>query len=127
MIVLDTHAWVWFTSDPDRLSARARKAIRASKDRSISAMSCWEVAMLVSRGRLALDRDPLAWMEESLRTNDIELLPLTPTIGVVSVAYGGFRGDPVDRVIVATAQVHAATLVTKDHAIIEAGLVPVVW
>lgn len=83
--------------------------------------------MLVSRGRLALDRDPLAWMEESLRTNDIELLPLTPTIGVVSVAYGGFRGDPVDRVIVATAQVHAATLVTKDHAIIEAGLVPVVW
>ena len=127
MIVLDTHAWVWFTSDPDRLSARARKAIRASKDRSISAMSCWELAMLVSRGRLELDRDPLAWMEESLRTNAIELLPLTPTIGVVSVAFGGFHGDPTDRLILATTQVHGATLVTKDQAIIDSGLVPVVW
>ena len=127
MIVLDTHAWVWFTSDPDRLSARARKAIRASKDRSISAMSCWEVAMLVSRGRLELDRDPLEWMEESLRTNDIELLPLTPTIGVVSVAFGGFHWDPTDRLILATTQVHGATLVTKDQAIIDSGLVPVVW
>ncbi len=127
MIVLDTHAWVWFCSDPDRLSNRARKALRASKGRGISAISCWELAMLVARGRLELDRNPLEWMEDALSLHEIELLPLTPTIGVVSASLGEFQGDPADRLIVATAQVHSATLVTKDRAITDSKLVSVAW
>ena len=127
MIVLDTHAWIWLCSDPQKLSERARKAIRGSKARAIAAVSCWELAMLVSRGRLELDRDPLQWMEDSLAEHDIELLPLTPAIGVASVALGDFHGDPADRLIVATALVHSATLVTKDWAIAESRRVSVVW
>ena len=127
MIILDTHAWVWLCSNPDKLSERARKAIRASKGLGIAAVSCWELAMLVSQGRLELDRDPLEWMEDSLVEHEIELLPLTPAIGVASVSLAEFHGDPADRMIVATAQVHSAPLVTKDRAITESKLVSVVW
>jgi PIN domain nuclease of toxin-antitoxin system len=57
MIVLDTHAWVWWVGSPERLSESARKRIdEEAKGRSIyvSSISAWEVALLVARGRLQL-------------------------------------------------------------------------
>jgi len=83
--------------------------------------------MLVSRGRLELDREPLEWMEDALAEHQIELLPLTPAIGALSVSYGALHGDPCDRIIVATAQVHSASLVSKDSMIGDSKIVPVVW
>jgi PIN domain nuclease of toxin-antitoxin system len=127
MILLDTHAWLWLTSDPDRLGEAARKAIRNERSRSIAAISCWEVAMLAARGRIELDRDPVSWMEDSLRAEDIELLPLTPAVAVASAQLEPFHGDPADRLIVATALAHGAPLVTKDENIKASGIVKTVW
>ena len=52
MIVLDTHAWVWWTIDPMRLSETQRQAMAAGEDDRIgvSAISCWEVAKLCEYG-----------------------------------------------------------------------------
>ena len=127
MIVLDTHAWIWLTSDPDRLGTVARRMIRRDRSRGIAAISCWELAMLAARGRIELDRDPVAWMDESLRAGNIELLPLTPAVAVVSAQLGSFHGDPADRLIVATALTHGASLVTKDERIWKLGLVKTAW
>jgi PIN domain nuclease of toxin-antitoxin system len=56
MIVLDTHAWLWWVSDPSRLSRAAHRKIRTATQIGISAISCLEVATAVTKGRITLDR-----------------------------------------------------------------------
>jgi PIN domain nuclease of toxin-antitoxin system len=126
VIVLDTHAWVWLTSDPSRLGPAARKALRRGRSKGVAAISCWELAMLVVRGRIELDRDPVSWMEDALRSEAIDLLPLTPAVAVASAQLGALP-DPADRLVVATAMTYGAALVTRDEAIRGSGLVQTVW
>jgi PIN domain nuclease of toxin-antitoxin system len=56
MIVLDPHIWVWWAYGDSALSAPVRSLIDSSEQTGIavSAISCWEVAKLVKRGRLIL-------------------------------------------------------------------------
>ena len=63
MIVLDTHAWLWWVSDPSRLSRAAHRRIRTATQIGISAISCLEVATAVTKGRITLDREVLDWLE----------------------------------------------------------------
>ncbi len=68
MIVLDTHAWIWFISNPDLLSKRAKKAVNAAvKDKSIliSSISAWELALLVTKKRIKLTLDVTDWIAKS--------------------------------------------------------------
>jgi len=128
VILLDTHAWLWFSSDDSRLSAKAKRAIQNSKRRAIAAVSCFEFAVLVEKGRVQADRDPLEWIEGSLAEHDIELLPLTPAVAVRATQLGNaFHRDPADRQIVATALIHGAKIVTRDEAIQRAGIVETIW
>lgn len=115
MIVLDTHAWIWWTASSPDLSARARTAIRRETEIGVCAISCWEVAMLVEKKRLGFDRDVLQWMRDALSQPAITLLELTPEIAVGAARLGrDFHGDPADRIIAATALNSHAPLVTKD-------------
>ncbi len=128
MIVLDTHAWIFLAFDRKRLGRAGRRAIEKADRIGVSAMSLWELAMLVEKGRIALDRELLPWMQAALAEDRMELLGLTPA--VVSSAHqlrGALAGDPGDRIIAATALVEGATLVTKDARIGDSGVVSVVW
>ena len=80
MIVLDTHAWLWWISKPSELSRAARQRIGAETRLGVSAISCLEVATLVAKGRISLDRDPLDWLEQAVAVRKVELLPLTPAV-----------------------------------------------
>ncbi len=74
--------------------------------------------MLVEHGRIGFDRDPLEWIEQALALRKVELLPLTPQVAVRSTQLGaGFHFDPADRLIVATALLLRAPLVTRDRRI----------
>jgi PIN domain nuclease of toxin-antitoxin system len=127
VIVLDTHAWIWLVSDPEQLGFAARKALQRDRSRAVAAISCWEVAMLAARRRIDLDRDAVTWMDEGLRAERLELLPLTPAVAVAAAQLGTFHGDPADRLIVATALTHGASLITRDEKIRGAGIVRTVW
>jgi PIN domain nuclease of toxin-antitoxin system len=129
VIVLDTHAWVWWAAEaPRRLSARARRAIADAPSVGVSAISAWEVAMLVAKGRLDLDRDVLVWIRQALALPRVTLLPLTPEVAVRSTRLGDrFPGDPADRILVATARELGAALVTKDAALRGVEGVRTVW
>lgn len=129
MILLDTHAWIWWAAEtPRRLTARARRAIAESPSVAVSAISPWEVAMLVAKGRLELDRDVLVWIRQALALPRVTLVPLTPEIAVRSTRLGaGFPGDPADRIIVASARELGASLVTKDQVLRRAEGVRTVW
>jgi PIN domain nuclease of toxin-antitoxin system len=117
VIVLDTHAWIWWASAPAKLGRRGRAAIEAADRIGIPAVCCFEVAAAVAKGRITLDRAPLEWLEQALALPHTELVPLTPAIAVKATQLGAFHGDPADRLIVATAIVDAALIVTRDRNI----------
>ncbi len=127
MIVLDTHAWIWWASDPSRLGRRARASIESADRVGVPSVCCFEVAAAASRGRISLDRDPLEWLEQALALPRAELLPLSPRIAVKATQLGAFHGDPADRLIVATAITESATLVTRDRHIRSYASVESVW
>lgn len=116
MILLDTHAWVWWRVAPDRLSAEARAAIEADGDPFLSAMSVWEVSLLHRRGRLEVDRPLRAWLRAALMP--LEVLPLEADVAVeAALLPDDFPRDPADRLIYATARSLRCRLVTADREI----------
>lgn len=127
-MVLDTHAWIWWVSDPAKLSQAARRAIEAARTLRISAISCWEFARLVSKGRISVDRGPLEWMRQALAQPRVELIPVTPEVAVTAAQLGeSFPGDPADRLIVATAIQEGVGLVTKDDRLRRIQSLDTVW
>jgi PIN domain nuclease of toxin-antitoxin system len=83
MIILDTHAWIWWTNESTKLTTRAKTTIQQSDAIGISAISCWELAMLVAKGRLGLSMDVQVWIDLALQRPNIILLPLTPEIAIL--------------------------------------------
>ena len=117
MIVLDTHAFLWLAASPDRLSSTARTAIADDAERAISAVSAQEIAYLVMRGRIALDRPAGRWVRDALDAHEVRALPVDLLISLRagSLDTRRFHGDPADRVIYATALSHDARLVSADE------------
>jgi PIN domain nuclease of toxin-antitoxin system len=129
VIVLDTHAWVWWVAAPDRLSGPARRAVEGAEAVGVAAISCWEVAMLALRKRIALDRELSRWIRQALAQPGIAALPITPQIALEAALLEreGFGGDPADRLIYATARDTGATLVTRDQRLREFDPRGTVW
>jgi PIN domain nuclease of toxin-antitoxin system len=120
-VLLDTHVVLWWHAEDDRLSSPARAAIEGARSVLVSPISSWEVATLVRKGRVGLDRPPAAWMNDLLGPGGpAESVPLTPEVAAVAGGLEGFHGDPADRLIYATALVGHLTLVTKDRRLHEA-------
>lgn len=119
MIVLDTHAWLWWLAQPSKLSRAARRAIDEADTIAISTISAWEVTMLVQRGRIALDRDVATWVRQALAPARVTAAPPTADVAVAAglLDRDGFPGDPADRLIYATARASRARLVTRDEAL----------
>lgn len=128
MIVLDTHAWVWWVTQPEKLGKRALRAVKKASRVGVPAICVWEVAMKAEAGKLKFDRSYDIWIDEALSEDPrTELLSLLPRVAVEAVKLPWKHGDFADRLIVATARVHGARLVTADEAIRASGLVPCVW
>jgi PIN domain nuclease of toxin-antitoxin system len=119
MIVLDTHAWLWWVAEPGRLSHAARQAIDRADAIGVSTLSAWEVTMLVQRGRISLDRDVATWVRQALAPAPVVKLAPTAEIAVEAglLDAAEFPGDPADRIIYATAKAAGASLVTRDEAL----------
>ncbi len=117
LIVLDTHAWLWWCSAPERLSHAAGEVIDAADRLGVCTISCWEVAMLTVRGRVELDRDVRAWIAQALALPRARTLELTSAVAVAAglLEARNFPGDPADRIIYSTAEAVGARLVTSDR------------
>jgi PIN domain nuclease of toxin-antitoxin system len=122
MIVIDTHVLVWALDDDDRLGPKARVLIDQSETALLSAISIWEIALLVKKSRLVLKNDLADWVKQALALPSLVLAPLDPAIALDSVTLPGeFHNDPADRIIVATARHHDVPLLTIDRAILDYG------
>jgi PIN domain nuclease of toxin-antitoxin system len=120
VIVLDTHVLIWLDEGNTRLGEISRQSIQDAykgDQVAVSAISFWEVAMLVEKGRLRVEADLAAWKDELLDMG-LRELPVTGAVGILAAQLPAFHGDPADRLIAATALAHAATLVTADERLL---------
>jgi len=124
-VLLDTHALVWLMVGDGRLSPAVAEVVQqaaATNQVYVSAITPWEIAMLVARNRLTFASDIRTWLDQALNQPGITLAPLIPAIAVDSVRLPGtIHGDPADRIIVATARYLRATLVTADAKLLTYG------
>lgn len=132
MILLDTHVLVWWVSGQDGLlSAQAADTIARKHDDGellVSSISAWELAMLVSCGRLVLSLEISEWLALVSQTPSLRFVPVDNAIAVASATLpGDFHKDPADRLITATARKLGAPLVTADERIRAYPHVRTVW
>lgn len=126
-LLLDTHVLLWWLNDSGRLSAGQREALGRAGEKSpllVSDISLWEVAMLHNLDRIRLDIPLREWLSKAVAPPRVRTQGISPAIATeVAALPDSFHRDPADRIIVATARVLGATLLTQDRRIVDAALV----
>lgn len=129
MILVDTHTTIWLAEAPEQLSHRAHEAIRLERKIdgvAISDKTLWELAMAISKGRLAVRTSLIDFLRAVER--NFTVLPITSAIAERSMRFTDrFPRDPCDRIIGATAIVHGMKLVTRDKRIRASKEVDCIW
>ena len=116
MIVLDTHIWLWWINEDMVLLGQNRIDLIQSADVvSVSAISCFEVAWLDVHGRIELPCRRAVWFEKALGGSGIDLIPMIPEIAISAAELPEHHSDPQDRIIIATALIHDAQLMSADR------------
>jgi PIN domain nuclease of toxin-antitoxin system len=131
MIVLDTHAWFWVASEPQRVSPAATAAIREARQHggiAVSSISLWELALSITRGRVDVRGRVEPALAELVEATAVTVKDITPAIAALAAQLpADFPGDPADRIIAATALVEGVGLVTRDTRIRSSSVVRTVW
>jgi PIN domain nuclease of toxin-antitoxin system len=118
MLLLDTHAFIWLASDLRKLTDVAKATIQAHAGQLLlSGISGLEIALPVKRGRLKLPVDPNTFIMRALNQHNIKQIPVTTEIGCRAADLPDIHNDPFDRIIISTAQIHHASILSKDGTI----------
>jgi PIN domain nuclease of toxin-antitoxin system len=129
VILLDTNALIWAADDSSRLSRTAAAAIRRARrgqGLAVSAITLWELALLMARGRL----QAYGTIDSSIRelTAGVSVLPITPEIAALATQFPeDYPRDPADRLVGATARAEGLILITRDENIRKSPLIRTVW
>ncbi len=123
-MLLDTCAAIW-VANGDPIAESARTAIEEAVVENgilVSPITAWEVATLVSKGRLTLSMAPDSWFEALLALPGLRLAPMPPRTLVASAFLPGAPPtDPADRIIAATARADNLVLTTRDRKLLDYG------
>ena len=123
LLLVDTHTLIWMMEEVPRLGVRTAEVLNKAGRESriaVSAITPWEIALLVSNNRLQLGSEVMQWILTALAKPGVRLAPLEPEIAVASTRLPWeMHADPADRILVATARHLGATLVTADKALLE--------
>jgi PIN domain nuclease of toxin-antitoxin system len=116
-LLFDTHAFIWWDSNPSRLSPQV---LAACQDRAnsliLSVVSVWELQIKSQLGKLKLNLPLATLTERQIETNGIQVLPVSLPHVLALESMPLHHKDPFDRLLVAQAIVEDAVLVTRDSA-----------
>ena len=128
MLLLDTHALIWLATDLSRLTDTAKSAIRFhASELHVSAITALEISLLTNCGKLKWGKKPLSFFERALQHHCVREVPIDSGIAWESAQLPPLHRDPFDRIIIATAQKHGMTILTKDRTIPTYPKTKVVW
>ncbi|MDF5718009.1 MAG: type II toxin-antitoxin system VapC family toxin [Rhizonema sp. NSF051] len=131
MILLDTHAWLWWLHTPEKLSDRGRTLLTIGENQNalmVSAISVWEIALKHSAGKLPLPLTVNEWFAIAKTRPGITIEPVDPLDAIASTQLpGDFHKDPADRIIVAIAYRRNIELMTCDQKILNYPHVKTLW
>jgi len=126
--LLDTHILIWWLNQSARLSTAQHEVLSKADAESplvVADISLWEVAMLWSLGRIQLSLPLREWLDRAVAPPLVRRQGISPAVAAELAALPeSFHRDPADRILVATARVLGATLVTTDRRIVDSGLAP---
>ena len=122
MILLDTQVLIWTVSSPERLSKAATRAVRAAAREggiAVAAITLWEIAFLMRRGRLRPSGTVEAALGDMLSRSGTAVRPLTPAVAAIATQLpDAFPRDPADRLIAATAMAAARSEPAPTNSIV---------
>ena len=125
-LLLDTHVLIWLMRDAERISEPVYDKIQSAANENlvvISAITPWEIALLVAKKKITFEIDVLDWIDAALALPGIRLEPLSPAIAVASTRLPWeMHSDPADRILAATARYLGAALVTADEQLLRYGV-----
>jgi PIN domain nuclease of toxin-antitoxin system len=131
MILLDTCAIVWDALQPNKLTAKAKKAIKNADEKNqlfMCDISIWEISMLIKSKRIVVDETPANLIRLILDSRNYTVINISPEIAELSVNLSSeINSDPADRLIVATSILKQAALITADQNLRNAEIVDTLW
>ena len=114
-ILLDTHVWLWMTSEPERLSPGALALVEdTANEVLLSAASAWEIAIKVGLGKLHLPEPPSRYIPSRMQAGGVTPLPVTLAHAAAVADLPRHHRDPFDRMLVAQARLEAIPILTSD-------------
>jgi PIN domain nuclease of toxin-antitoxin system len=114
-LLLDTHAFLWFVGEREKLASIAFQTISNPENEVfLSAAVAWEIAIKYARGKLTLPLDPAAYVLTRMLSTGIGALPITHEHALATAKLPPIHGDPFDRIMIAQAQVESLIFVTRD-------------
>ena len=116
LLLLDTHIWIWWIEQDQRLSDSIRRAIEHSATSVlISAVSVYELSVLVHRNRIRLTQDIGYWLQQATDGVDISVVSVDQEIARIAGLLPAIHGDPLDRLLIATACCLDAQVASLDE------------
>ena len=120
-LLLDTHTVIWLTEDQPKLGRAARRACNAAlaaNEIAISAITYYELGLQLQKRRIGGPSDLGEWRQRMVALG-LREIPVSAVIALRASGLSNLAGDPIDRIVVATAQVEDAVLLTADGSLLD--------
>lgn len=120
MIILDTHALLWFDQGHSNIGKQTQNMVEQALQEEtlgVCAITFWEISLLLQRQRITLEMPIEHWRNELLEVG-LKEIPISGEIAIMSTQLPNFHADPADRLITATALFYKAILITVDQKIL---------
>lgn len=123
-VLLDTHAFLWWTMNDPRLSDAARQILEDGANEIIfSVVSGWEIAIKTRLGKLELPDDPRRYVPQLVGHYGFEVLPITLAHSLHVWTLPGHHRDSFDRMLVVQSQLEDVPIITDDPQLARYGIV----
>ena len=114
-MILDTCGLLWLASGSKNLSPSTLKQINEAPAVSVSAISGFEIAIKVAKGKLSLPCPTKEWFEKIIEHHGLSVLPLDLETCLNAAELPAIHNDPCDRFTIASARMRNLTVVTADE------------